>query len=277
MTNEEAELDRVLTERLAAVAEKQIKESEETTFQIEDTTKARKPIVPASVMKQLLQAIAAVRYLKKWKEWGFENTNSVVELEGPPGTGKTTAARWLAKQLEKRIIVVSSADIMSEKPGESERNIKALFAAGRKRKAVLFFEEAEGLLRSRRNLSKDEQWLLNVIGTFLTEIEKYDGIIILATNMPELIDPAMARRMCARIKFTEPDEATRLKLWRALWPKQWPLDYSGAEVNKFVKGYKQTGAQIETAIENAARAAIVEERDPTWDDLDAACQQSISI
>lgn len=264
-----------LTKKLAALHNEQLEQAEELTLNILDCSKARKPIVTANVMKQLLQSIAATRYVKVWKAWGFENTNSVLFFQGPSGTGKTTAAKWLAKQLEKKIILVSFADLGSEKPGETERNIRDLFVAARRRRAVIFFDEGEALFRSRAALSKDEQWLVSVINTLLVEVEQYDGTIILATNIPELIDPALSRRVAAKVKFTEPDEATRSKLWRALWPKDWPLDYSGSHINKFVKAYEQTGAQIEMSIENAARAAISEEREPTWKDIDTACQQSL--
>lgn len=270
------ELEELLAAKLDKLGDKQVSDSEEDTFKFEDVSKAIKPIVSNHVMTQLHCGIAALENMETWKEWGFTSTNSVLEFFGPPGTGKTTAARWLGKQIGRRVLIVSYADIGSEKPGEPERNIHALFAAARRRKALLFFDEAEGLIRNRASLSSDEQWLISMINTMLTEIERYDGVVVLATNMPELIDPAILRRVAYRVQFVMPDEPTRLKLWRVLWPKTWPLDYSGMEINKLVKRYPQTGANIKMAIECAARVALVESRKPTWKDLDLACQQTIA-
>jgi SpoVK/Ycf46/Vps4 family AAA+-type ATPase len=270
------ELERLLISRIKDNHEAQLEQVEETTLKIEDSSKARKPIVSSSIMRQLQECIAAIKHHKRWVEWGFTSSNSVALFEGPPGTGKTTSAWWLAKQLEKKIIIVSFADVGSEKPGQSERNIRDLFAAARRRRALIFLDDAEALVRSRASLPKDEQWLVSVIGSMLVEIEAYDGPIILATNLPDMIDTGMARRVAYRVRFDLPDEKARLMLWRAMWPKGWPLDYSGSQVNKFVKRYVQTGAQIEMAIENAARAALVEDRDPTWADLDRACQSTVA-
>lgn len=271
------ELKDELAAKLQKIHDQQIDEAEENTYQFEDCSKAKKPIVSDYVMTQLQCGIAALEDNETWKEWGFESTNSVLEFYGPPGTGKTTAARWLAKEIRRRVLVVTYAEIGSEKPGEPERLIRQLFAAARKRKALLFFDEAEGLIRNRASLSKDEQWLMSMINTLLTEIERYDGVVVLATNMPELIDPAALRRIAYRVPFVMPDEPTRLKLWRVLWPKAWPLDYSGSEINKLVKRYPQSGANIKVAIECAARIALVEKRKPTWKDLDSACRQTLAV
>lgn len=267
--------DKQIHDRLVANMEAELTKLEDQTFNFEEVKSAIKPIVSATVMKQLERGMAVIRNQRTWQNWGFKSMNSVLLLSGPPGVGKTTAARWIARQLDKKIISVTFGDLGSEKPGESERNCRSLFTAARRRKAVILLDEADGLLRSRASLSKDEQWLISFIACLLQELERYDGNVILATNFPESIDSAIARRIAYHIHFDLPDESARLKLWRALWPKAWPLEYSGAQINKLVKGYNHTGAQIEMAIENAARAALVEERVPTWEDIDEACKQSV--
>lgn len=259
-----------LTAALAALAEKNLAAVEEAQFTFENTDAAIQPIVSKGVMDQLRAGIASIRYGKTWKEWGFGTSNSVLLLSGDPGTGKTTAAKWIAKTLEKSLLSITYADIGSEKPGEDARRIRDMFAAATRRKSVIFFDEAEGMLRSRHNLSKDELWRIDGINNLMTGLEKYNGVVVLATNMPVMLDPGIARRISYRIHFSMPDQESRLRLWTALWPK-WPLGKNVKGLNKLAK-YELTGAEIEICIENSARKALIENREPEWADIEEACK-----
>lgn len=259
-------------QRIKELGDTLLAQREDQLFTFSDPLDARMPIVSEGVMEQIKAGMAAVKYTHTWKQWGFKDANTVLLLEGDSGLGKTTTALWIGKALDKSVLSISHADIGSEKPGQSERRIGEAFAAATRRRAILFIDEADGLIVSRKMLGKDDMWRVSVINCFLQSLEKYDGIVILATNNPSILDSAMNRRIAYTIHFEMPDEKARKRLWRALWPK-WPLPYGENEskINNLAKSYHLSGAQIEVVIKNAARKALKEERKPTMDDLWHGC------
>jgi ATP-dependent 26S proteasome regulatory subunit len=97
------------------------------------------------------------------------------------------------------------------------------------------------------------------INTLLTEIEKFDGIIILSTNRIDTLDEALERRISLIIEFPEPNFDKRVELWKVLVPSKMPL--SKDVVFDKLAEYKMTGGQIKNAILNAARFAAAKEQE----------------
>lgn len=252
--------------RLTRATSQMLEEAEDKMFTFVNPKDAIMPIVSDSVMDSLKEGMATIKFAKVWKEWGFGSQNTVLLFTGEPGLGKTTAAFWIGKTLEKSVLPITLAEIGSDIPGQGERLIKEAFDAAERRKAIFFIDEADGLIMSRRKIDKDEIWRISVINAFLQSLEKYKGVVILATNNPDMLDYAMERRVTYNVKFEMPDEKARRRLWKALWPN-WPLLFSQTEINKLAKSFHFSGATIETVIENTARRALTQGREPTWEDL----------
>lgn len=136
-------------------------------------------------------------------------------------------------------------------------------------KKVLFLDECDSLITVRSNVG---MVLGSEINTLLTEIEKFEGVLILATNRADTLDPALERRISLLVEFEEPDYEMRREIWDKLIPEKMPL---GKGVSKdSLAEYKLTGGQIKNVILNAARmAASKEQKSVELEDFDGAIQR----
>ncbi|PNH00617.1 hypothetical protein TSOC_013555, partial [Tetrabaena socialis] len=64
----------------------------------------------------------------------------------------------------------------------------------------------------------------HAVNMLLTEVERYDGITIMATNRPHDIDEAMHRRITMAFEFRRPDHLQRLEIWRKQLPPACTLE-----------------------------------------------------
>lgn len=131
-------------------------------------------------------------------------------LYGPPGTGKTEYAREIANSLNKKLHMTSASNFLSMWVGGTEANISSTFRKCAENGDVLFIDEVEGLFLSRDNASKS--WELTQVNEFLKQIEIFKGILIVATNMKEKLDPAFSRRFLIHVPFEYPKQETREKI-----------------------------------------------------------------
>lgn len=148
-------------------------------------------------------------------------------LYGPPGCGKTLMGKATAYNLRQQIksktgvdhpeffLHVKGPEILNMWVGESERQVRDLFAQCRERSAegalsFLFIDEAESILGTRR-AGRSFNILSTLVPMFCTEMDGLEPlqnvVIILATNRADLIDPAILRpgRIDRKIKVSRPD------------------------------------------------------------------------
>lgn len=180
---------------------------------------------------KLDEAIGAMKFHTTiYHDWGFGavdpmGRNMVLNLYGPPGTGKTLAAEALAGTLGREFIHIGIAELESKYVGDTAKNIAAAFAAARTESAVIFFDEADTLLGAR--LSSVTQGIDNEINamrsTLLLELERFDGVVIFATNFAKNYDHAFVSRIRYHIEFQLPDLACRRQLWQRLLVPGVPL------------------------------------------------------
>lgn len=120
-------------------------------------------------------------------------------LFGPPGTGKTAFARWLAGRLDMPLLLYSASDLMSKWVGESEKNIAAAFRRAERENALLLIDEVDSFLQDRAHAR--QPWELSMVNEMLTRMESYSGIFIASTNLMDGLDPAALRRFDLKVCF----------------------------------------------------------------------------
>jgi transitional endoplasmic reticulum ATPase len=158
---------------------------------------------------------------------------SGILLFGPPGTGKTTIARVLASETDASFLAVNAAEIFSKWLGESERQVKELFARAHERlPAIVFLDEIDAVVERRGEALSGADHARNaVVNTFLAEMDGIDAstriFVIGATNRPELLDEALLRpgRLGETIEIPLPGRIDRLTMLK-LFSKKMRLDSS---------------------------------------------------
>ena len=216
-------------------------------------------------------------------KWGFgevfeKGTAVSMLFWGIPGTGKTLMAQAIADEFDSDLKIYSTADIQSMEPGGAERMIRKIFEeATKKNKAkgrhrVILFDECDSLLMDRNEVGP----ILGAeVNALLTEIERYEGIIIFTTNRLGKLDPALERRLSAKIEFEFPDEAARHAIWQRMIPKQAPL-HKDVDLKKLAK-HRVAGGNIKNAVLNAARHAAYKKADRiTHDHFEQAVKREVA-
>ena len=166
-------------------------------------------------------------------------------LHGPPGCGKTligkATAYNLTQQLQKEtgedvegcFLHIKGPEILNMWLGESERKVREIFQVAREKKedgklAFVFIDEAESILGTRRAL-RSHSISNTLVPMFCAEMDGIeslqDVVIILATNRPDLIDPAILRpgRIDRKIKVTRPDADAAKDIFRIYLTSELPI------------------------------------------------------
>jgi hypothetical protein len=134
---------------------------------------------------------------------------------GPSGTGKTMAAQVLARELGLELWRVDLAGVVNKYIGETEKHLRAVFAACERAPVVLFFDEADALFGRRMQVSDAHDRFANIeVDYLLARMEEFDGVAVLATNRKGDIDTAFMRRLRFVIDFAPPTVPERERLWR---------------------------------------------------------------
>jgi transitional endoplasmic reticulum ATPase len=140
-----------------------------------------------------------------------------VLLYGPPGTGKTLLARAVAAESRVHFISLNGPEIMRKFYGESEAKLREVFEeAARHAPSILFIDEIDAIAPKRAEVSGDVEkrvvaQLLSLMDGF---VSRGQVIVIGATNIPEVLDPALRRpgRFDREIEIGVPNTQARLQI-----------------------------------------------------------------
>ena len=143
---------------------------------------------------------------------GATNRPRALLFEGPPGTGKTSAAKAIAAHASVALIYVPLEAVASKYYGESERLLSQVFQlCDRLEGAVVFLDEVDALAQTRGGeMHEATRRLLSVL---LRRIDGLDSrgrtVVVAATNRKQDLDPALVSRFDAAIEFGLPTEQCR--------------------------------------------------------------------
>jgi SpoVK/Ycf46/Vps4 family AAA+-type ATPase len=130
---------------------------------------------------------------------------ATVILKAASGTDRTQAAEALARTLGCKLMRVDLSHVASPYIGETEKNLDRLFATAAASGAVLFFDEADALFGKRSDVKDSHDRYANVeVGYLLQKIEAYGGIVLLASNGRQNMDPAFLRRLRHVVELSWP-------------------------------------------------------------------------
>ena len=134
---------------------------------------------------------------------------------GPPGTGKTEFVKYLGKELDRKVIVMNGSNILSKWVGEAEQNIARAFRRAEAERAILFFDEIDGLVQDRANARAS--WEVTQVNELLQQMENFDGVMIAATNFCRNLDPAIMRRFTFKLEFDYLDDAGKKSFFERMF------------------------------------------------------------
>lgn len=131
-------------------------------------------------------------------------------LSGPPGVGKTMAARWLAQSLQLPLLSLDLSSVVSSYLGTSGRNIKSVLDYAKSGPCVLLLDEFDAIAK-RRDDDSDIGELKRIVNVILVELDRWPdmSLLVAATNHPQLLDTAVERRFDRLITLELPAREQR--------------------------------------------------------------------
>jgi transitional endoplasmic reticulum ATPase len=136
-----------------------------------------------------------LRYGELFERLGIEAPKGVLLL-GPPGTGKTLIARAIASETKLHFIQVNGPEIIRKFYGESEARLREMFEeATRRAPSIIFIDEIDAIAPKRAEVLGDveKRVVAQLLALMDGMVSRGHVIVIGATNIPELIDPALRR------------------------------------------------------------------------------------
>eukprot|EP01061_Rhynchopus_euleeides_P012092 TRINITY_DN21709_c0_g2_i1.p1 TRINITY_DN21709_c0_g2~~TRINITY_DN21709_c0_g2_i1.p1 ORF type:complete len:395 (+),score=163.02 TRINITY_DN21709_c0_g2_i1:120-1304(+) len=191
-----------------------------------------------------------------------------VLLYGPPGTGKTLLAKAIASNVDASFLKVVASAIVDKFIGESARVVREMFGYARDHEpCIIFMDEVDAIggKRYSEGTASDRE-IQRTLMELLNQLDGFDALgkvkMIMATNRPDTLDPALMRpgRLDRKIEIPLPNEQGRLdilKIHASKITKQGDIDYES--VVKMSDGFN--GADLRNVCTEAGMFAIRGERD----------------
>ncbi len=182
--------------------------------------------------RELIQEISAHVAMRSrvYQDWGFGDKSGrglgiSALFAGASGTGKTTAAEVISRDLNMDIYRIDLSSVVSKYIGETEKNLRRIFDAAEGGGVILLFDEADSLFGKRSDVSDSKDRYANMeVSYLLQRMETYRGLAILTTNLKNSMDQAFLRRLRFVVQFPFPDAKQRTEIWRQVFPANTPTE-----------------------------------------------------
>jgi len=219
------------------------------------TTRLMDMILPDDLKKRLERVLLEQRQRDQLRDHDLQPRRKLL-LVGPPGSGKTMTAAALAGELHLPLFTIVLDGLITKFMGETAAKLRLVFDAMTATRGVYFFDEFDAI-GARRGERQDVGEIRRVLNSFLQFLEQDEslGLVIAATNHPELLDRALFRRFDDVIEYAAPDSDVVQRLLRARLDR---FDTVGLKWSMVVKqGAGLSNADIVRAADDAAKSTLL--------------------
>jgi SpoVK/Ycf46/Vps4 family AAA+-type ATPase len=212
-------------------------------------------ILPDSIRERLERVLSEQRQQQNLRDHGLRARRKLL-LVGPPGSGKTMTAGVLAGELHLPLFTIVLDGLITKFMGETAAKLRLVFDAMQATRGVYFFDEFDAI-GARRGERQDVGEIRRVLNSFLQFLEQDEshGLIVAATNHPELLDKALFRRFDDVIEYALPDSGLAEALLRARLDRFDTRDLAWSEAAQQSVDLSQ--AEIVRAAEDAAKSTLL--------------------
>jgi len=161
-----------------------------------------------------------------YQQIGIDPPTGVL-LYGPPGTGKTMMAKAVANSTDATFIQVVGSEFAQKYLGEGPRMVRDVFRLARENApAIVFIDEVDAVATKRYDAQtgadREVQRILLELLNQMDGFEQTDTVkVIMATNRPDTLDPALLRpgRLDRKIEFPHPDRRQKRLIFQVCTSK----------------------------------------------------------
>ncbi|MEQ8882653.1 MAG: ATP-binding protein [Cyclobacteriaceae bacterium] len=151
-------------------------------------------ILSSQIKHSIQNFIDGLKYRDQFHKVGIQSNHSLL-LYGPPGSGKSSIAKYISCETNLPLVTARLDTIVSSLLGNTAKNIRRIFEFADQKPCILFLDEFDAIAKARDDHYEMGE-LKRVINSLLQNIDLFtkNNILIAATNHNELLDKAIWRR-----------------------------------------------------------------------------------
>ena len=163
------------------------------------------PIYTENIRNTLWRLVKERRNLSALADAGLDPTRTIV-FTGPPGVGKTLAARWLARELKRPLLILDLSAVMSSYLGRTGSNLRLALDYAKSMNGVLLLDELDAISKRRDDVTEIGE-LKRLVTVLLQQLDDWpsSSLLVSSTNHSDLLDLAIWRRFEEQIEFKLPE------------------------------------------------------------------------
>jgi SpoVK/Ycf46/Vps4 family AAA+-type ATPase len=214
------------------------------------------PIYTTKVRETLTRLIEERRNVKALINANLEPTRTIL-FTGPPGVGKTLAAKWLARELKRPLLILDLSAVMSSYLGRTGSNLRHVLDYAKSVDGVLLLDELDAVAKRRDDTGEIGE-LKRLVTVLLQQLDDWPstGVLIAATNHAELLDPAIWRRFEELVEFELPEREAARAFIKGLLDRTAPQAEEWSDVLSVALS-KHSFSDIERMVNSARRASVL--------------------